>query len=648
MPNLARVLSAVLLFLTPQASSPAQTQAPGTGVVAGQAIDATTGRPIGGAVVTLAAGGPPAVSATGVVLPPPPQARRGIAVANAEGRFVFRDVPAGSYSLTSTLDGYAPGASGRKRPGGAGRTFTLADGERLIDAAISMWRLGAISGYVRDDRGEPAIGVSVWAYRRVMNAGRLELTFNGGAVEATDERGYYRLSNITPGSYVLGIRTSPHTVAASSAEAYRAAVTSGTLASISQQWMQTGAIQIQGRGLTVGDWVLHFSSGDSQPLPGPQGTVLRHPNVFHANVTAASDATALTIAPGDDRSGIDLTLPLVAGVRISGRLMGPDGPAANHGIRLIPAGGSEPVHEIPAGYATTDTAGRFALLGVTPGSYIVRAYRVQPAGPAMRVAPPAAGAPPISRVEPMVIRPTDGTPPLFAELPVTVGASHVDDLSLTLQPGARITGRVIFDGAMAAPPPDRLQQITLTVRPLTGTLPGSTDARADAEGRFAFNGFPPGRYTLFAATPPGPEWTLASFRIGGVEAAGQAFALGDRDISDAVVTFTDKTIALSGAVHAGDGKTDADSTVVLFPAGTDEWLRTGMSARRVATAATSPAGTYQLRVPLPGEYLVVAVPPEVAPDIDREFIKRFSPAALRVTLLPGDSKTLPLTIARVK
>jgi hypothetical protein len=42
------------------------------------------------------------------------------------------------------------------------------------------------------------------------------------------------------------------------------------------------------------------------------------------------------------------------------------------------------------------------------------------------------------------------------------------------------------------------------------------------------------------------------------------------------------------------------------------------------------------------------VPPEIAPEIDREFIKRVLPSAVRISLLPGESKTVSLTLARVK
>jgi hypothetical protein len=141
---------------------------------------------------------------------------------------------------------------------------------------------------------------------------------------------------------------------------------------------------------------------------------------------------------------------------------------------------------------------------------------------------------------------------------------------------------------------------------------------------------------------------LASVRIDGVDASDQAFTLGTTDVTDVVVTFTDKTMTIAGVVRPAGGGTDADATVVAFPVDYRAWLSAGMSPRRLATAATSASGAYQLRVGAPGDYLVVAVPPDVAPTIDPDFMTRFASSATRVTIAAGESKTLPLTVSRAR
>ena len=42
---------------------------------------------------------------------------------DADGRFVFRALAAGAYSLTAIKPGYLDGAFGRRRPGGTGQSL---------------------------------------------------------------------------------------------------------------------------------------------------------------------------------------------------------------------------------------------------------------------------------------------------------------------------------------------------------------------------------------------------------------------------------------------------------------------------------------------------------------------------------------------
>ena len=71
-----------------------------------------------------------------------------------------------------------------------------------------------------------------------------------------------------------------------------------------------------------------------------------------------------------------------------------------------------------------------------------------------------------------------------------------------------------------------------------------------------------------------------------------------------------------------------------------------MSPRRVATATTSASGAYQVSIATPGDYLVVALPPEVEPEVDPAFAARYAAIAVRVTLAQGEIRTLALTVSR--
>ena len=636
---------AVVVLATATYGLDRQTSPGATGVVAGQVTDGPSRRPLAGAVVTMSvvtapAAAPPAAGAA-------PRPRAVSAVANGDGRFVFRDVPPGSYSLTSTLENHTAGAFGRRRPAGPSSTLVVAAGDRLTNVGIAMWRLAAISGVITDDRGEPVIGAYITAMRRNPKGGRFEIDFEGGSGNASDDRGYYRISGLMPGSYVVTVRNTIQSVSIATLDRFHAATIEGTAST--REWPYSGVLQMANAGLVVDGWQIGRSSGELSALPGPDGTLLVHPPMFYPRTMGAGDAMVLTLGAGDERVGIDLSWPLVRGMRVSGTLRGPNGPAAWHGLSLVPVSTGDVVFDIPVAYSTSDPVGRFSFFGVTPGAYLVRAYRVMPTGPTFAFTPAPPGAPQGDRVE-TVPPPTDPWPSLYAELPISVGSSHVEGLEVELRPGARVGGRIEFEGA--APPPAEIQRMSVALAPLNGRLPEvsirpAPGAAVNAAGRFHTGEYPPGRYHLNVnAAPAG--WTIASIRLGDDAAAGQAFALGGGDVNDAIVTFTDKKMMLSGTVRARDPGGDGESTILVIPRDIDAWIASGASPRRTATTNAPASGAYQLQVLLPGEYVVVALPPEVITSLEPEFLKRAVVHGVGISVVPGENKTLSLTIANWK
>src|SRR5262245_35216809 len=67
-------------------------------------------------------------------------------IADSHGRFVFRDLAKGGFTLRASRSGYAEGAYGRVRPNGSMQSLELVDGQRTTDVTIAMWRFGSISG----------------------------------------------------------------------------------------------------------------------------------------------------------------------------------------------------------------------------------------------------------------------------------------------------------------------------------------------------------------------------------------------------------------------------------------------------------------------------------------------------------------------
>src|SRR5579871_4012331 len=165
----------------------------GTGLIVGQAIDASTRRPIADALVTLSSSG---------YLPAQ-------VLADNEGRFVFRDLPAARFNLTVTKSGYADGAYGRVRPNGPTQSLELIADQKVSDVSMPLWKFGVIAGTVLDENGDPLVAAPVRVLREAVVAGKRQLQQAGST--STDDRGMYRISSLVPGDYIVALPMTPNT-----------------------------------------------------------------------------------------------------------------------------------------------------------------------------------------------------------------------------------------------------------------------------------------------------------------------------------------------------------------------------------------------------------------------------------------------------
>src|SRR5687767_1458456 len=178
---LALVIS---LAAAPQAPTP---DAKGSRVVVGRVLDATTDTPIGGAIVTLMTSGANALRRDPV--------SRSV-LTTADGYFVVRNLAPGKYAVAATAFGYAGNAYPE-------HVADVSDGERPAAITIRLWKQGSVSGTVVDEHGEGVAGVLVTALRRTVAAGRVMLQSEGSG--QTDDRGIYRIAQLSPGNYAVGV-----------------------------------------------------------------------------------------------------------------------------------------------------------------------------------------------------------------------------------------------------------------------------------------------------------------------------------------------------------------------------------------------------------------------------------------------------------
>lgn len=160
------------------------------GVIQGVVLEQHSGLPLARTLVRLQpvpkAGGEPVV----------PQSVR----AGAVGHFSFSDIPAGLYLLLAERPSYFPAAWGQRRPHGHGTPIEVGRDSELF-AELRMRRKGALTGRVLDRNGIGIPGVPVVAYR----ARRPPRPAGRGI---SDDRGIYRIHSLDPGKY--WVRTAAH------------------------------------------------------------------------------------------------------------------------------------------------------------------------------------------------------------------------------------------------------------------------------------------------------------------------------------------------------------------------------------------------------------------------------------------------------
>jgi hypothetical protein len=118
------------------------------------------------------------------------------ATSDADGRFVINAVPPGRYNVSAARTLFF-----RPRLNTGASAVTVSDGERFSGLQIFLAPTGVISGRILDERREPQRSVRVEALRREYRDGLAAWVANGQAT--TDDRGEYRLFNLTPGTYYV-------------------------------------------------------------------------------------------------------------------------------------------------------------------------------------------------------------------------------------------------------------------------------------------------------------------------------------------------------------------------------------------------------------------------------------------------------------
>jgi hypothetical protein len=612
-----------------------------------------------------------------------------------QGRFTFPALPAGRYNVNVSKPGYVSIAFGAKKPGHQGTPIQLADGQTVDNANIALPRGSVLTGVVVDENGEASPNTTVRAYRYVLRNG--EKTLQQAGTDQTDDRGIYRIFQLQPGDYMLsavprnqGVSDFTQQIQAQ-LQPLLQQVQAGGGAAAFLNGAAGGALNNLaggGRGQQLLDQVQQLQ----QQLQQQPDQATSYAPVYYPGTTAPGSAGKITLGIGEERSGIDFQLQLVPSAKIQGTVMNAGG-ASPQGTQLtLQLAGQQDVPSVP-GLGTNMTRvngdGTFTFMNVTPGQYTLSARApvrdTQPATDAQGNAVGAAGGPGGragfgpggpgargARGGPGAV-----TQVLWASADVTIDGRDVTDVTLNLQPGMTIAGRIAFDGKTAQPPTD-LTRVRVNLQSLGQNFDFGPppSAQADASGSFTITGVPPGRYALRgnvggAVAPPGGgpapagggggrggaglagagtgtagggSWSLKSVMVNGRDTLDFPLEIKPNEgVSGALLTFTDQSQELDGTLQDSAGHPTSDYTIILFAADNQYWTP---QSRRILSARPGTDGKFTLRGMPPGQYRLTAVT-DVEPGewYDPAFLSQLINASMALSIAEGEKKAQDIRLA---
>ncbi|MBK9167042.1 MAG: carboxypeptidase regulatory-like domain-containing protein [Bryobacterales bacterium] len=316
----------------------------------------------------------------------------------------------------------------------------------------------------------------------------------------------------------------------------------------------------------------------ASPMPGMMGFGGAAPasdsdemnvSTFYPSSLDAAGAVSLSLTPGAELTNVDIRMERRKTVRVRGRITNPP---ARQGRMMVAMFPDDPMESMDRFFASVDARGRFEVKGLQPGVYRLNAQTAQ------------------------------GGTRLFAEIPVSVGSSDVEDVELTLGTGLTVAGTVRIEGESDAD----VTGIRVALQGRTGGFsmagPGmpSNPGMVAEDGTFTYTGLTPSVYTVQASIPF-PGHYLKSVRAGSRDLSDFKLDLTSGSAPELEVVVSAKAAAVSGAVVGKDLNPLEGAIVVLLP---DEARKDNY--RLYQATGTQKGGVFDFAGIPPGEYYLLA------------------------------------------
>jgi len=526
--------------------------------------------------------------------------------ADDSGKFVFRNLAAGQYRLSATRDGYVAAEYGQRGPGGSGVPITLAAQQQMKDARIEMSLTGVISGRVLNRFGEPVGNANVQALRYTYQEGRRTLAPSQSI--RTNDLGEYRLFWMTPGQYIISAQP-VDTLAVDPGgtvfvQAQRGGGGGPALAgALGAQLGVGGVTRITVGGAPSPDFI-GTAAVPPPPPPPPPGAVRDDSNltlpVYYPGTTDVTTATPVDLRSGATVGGINFTVVEARPARIRGQVMNAGRPAAGAQVSIFQRGNTSGTLTVRSN-PVSDT-GTFEFRNLAPGSYEIIATLNAPGPGGLIVGTPLGNAAGLTTANATIGRGArnPGAPVMAARTQVDVVNSDVEGVSLLLENGFNVNGKLTSEGR--SPNDGALSGIRIQLQSEPNLPPLAIPAvNAEADGTFSITGVSPGNYRISIGAVPRNMYVKSAL-LGGVDILNTGGIVLEGEPRGALdIILGNSPGSLDSAVVDNRQMPVAGATVVLVP---DSARRKRYDLFRQATSDSS--GRIHLDNVVPGDYKVFA------------------------------------------
>lgn len=467
------------------------------------------------------------------------------ATTDAEGHFTLEVMAPGRYFFSAMRQGYV----GQHISGGGsnGRALTVSPDQHTNDLVIELIPGATLSGHIKSFDGKALSGVSLEVVKYFRNGDEKQIHAVGSPA-FTNSNGDYRVSGLAPGKYYV-----------------RAIAPSSSAKGASKEAL---------------------------------------PTTYYPNSTNISSASILSVRPGQDLSGMDLTITPVRAVTVSGKItqLASANPPSGAAVTLISDDSSSQVE------VATDAKGNFELQAIPSRDYIL-----------------------VARVEP----PDSKTSMLWGQRTLHVGEVNVRNANFAVGSGVPVSGRIHVDDKSNVD----LTKITVDLQPdgnpsADALMPEVMSAQVRADGAFAFPSVPQGMHQVELSSLP-QGYYVKSTAADPVEnglIVSQGASPPPLDI-----ILSQNSAAISGSV-SNDEMPAAGALVALLPEGSHS-SHSALYKRSVADQS----GRFLIKGIVPGDYKIVALlGVERGSAMDPEFLQQFEDRAESIHLQEGSTVNLTL------